>query len=242
MRIGEVYQFTSNDIVIEVVRKNIKTLRLKVCAPTGRVQVSTPLRVNEEFVRRFVASKIEWIKKHKAKFVSRTPQLALKYVTGERHDFQGQSYLLNVVYDKGFNKVVVRNDSTLDLYVHQYSQLIQRQRVMDKWYRQQIKEQINPLIEKWQSIIGVQITDCRIKKMKTRWGSCNIKARRIWLSLELIKKPPLCLEYVIVHELVHLLERRHNRRFVAYMNQFMPEWRIYKEQLNLFVPNPIHDD
>ena len=108
----------------------------------------------------------------------------------------------------------------------------QREQVLQRWYREQLKALIPPLLEKWQSVLGVQVADWGIKKMKTKWGACNIDARRIWLNLELAKKPVQCLEYIIVHELVHLLERHHNDRFQKLMDQFMPQWRLHREELN----------
>ncbi|MGF1539358.1 MAG: SprT-like domain-containing protein [Pleurocapsa sp.] len=141
-------------------------------------------------------------------------------------------YLLNVIYHSAAPKVVVRNKTYLDLYVRYGSLQEQREQVLINWYRQQLKAQLPPLIAKWEQVIGVSIDDWGVKKMKTRWGTCNIQAKRIWLNLELIKKPQHCLEYVIVHELVHLLERHHGDLFKAYMSKFMPNWNFYKEELN----------
>lgn len=119
----------------------------------------------------------------------------------------------------------------MDLYVRPGSDRAKREKVMIEWYRSKLKEQIPDLIEKWQWVIGVQIHDWRIKKMKTRWGSCNRKTKRIWLNLELAKKPLNCLEFIIVHELTHLIERRHNKIFKTHMDEFMPQWRIYEDEL-----------
>ena len=139
---------------------------------------------------------------------------------------------MNVIYQPGPPKVVIRNKSYLDLYVRPGSDLAQRQRVMTAWYRRQLKRQIPLLLAKWQPIIGVEANEWGVKQMKTKWGTCNIRARRIWLNLELAKKPTHCLEYIIVHELVHLLERLHNVRFRAFMDRFMPQWRSYRDELN----------
>lgn len=198
------------------------------------MRIATPLRVNDEAVRLFAISKLGWIKKHQVKFDAQERQSAREYVSGESHYYRGERYLLNVIYQKGVPKVIVRNKKYIDLYVRPGSTLAQRRRVITEWYRQQLKAEIPALIAKWQKVIGVEIAECGIKQMKTRWGTCNVTARRIWLNLELAKKPEHCLEYVIVHELVHLLERRHNERFVALMSQFMPQWRTYREELNRF--------
>ena len=225
------HQITIADQVIDVVRKNIKNLRLTVYPPDGRVRIAAPLRVNDEAVHEFAISKLAWIKKHQAKFASQARPVPLAYVSGESHYYQGERYLLNVIDQPGAPKVVIRDQTTLDLYVRPGSDLAQRQAVMNAWYRQQLKAQIPPLIEKWQPIMGVTVQAWGVKQMKTRWGTCNIRARRIWLNLELAKRPPRCLEYIVVHEMVHLLERLHNARFRAFMDQFMPHWRSCKEEL-----------
>ena len=228
------HQITVGDIVIDVVRKNIKNLHLSVHPPTGRVRIAVPLRVNDEAVRLFAVSKLSWIRKHQARFEGQARQTPREYVSGESHYLRGERYLLNVIYQKGAPRVVVRNKKYIDLYVRPGSNLAQRQRVMTEWYRQQLKAELPSLLAKWQNIIGQAAVECGIKQMKTRWGTCNVPARRIWLNLELAKKPAHCLEYVIVHELVHLLERHHNDRFVAFMSKFFPQWRLYREELNRF--------
>ncbi len=118
------------------------------------------------------------------------------------------------------------------MFVRVESDAVERERVLTTWYRRRLKEEITPLITKWEVIIGVKAAEWGVKQMKTKWGTCNIEAQRIWLNLELIKKPVHCLEYIIVHELVHLLERHHNEQFIAYINRFMPLWRHYREELN----------
>jgi predicted metal-dependent hydrolase len=228
------HQITVSDTVIDVVRKNIKNLHLSVHPPTGRVRIAAPLRVNDQAVRLFAISKLGWIKKHQVRFEGQARQTPREYVSGESHYFCGERYLLNVIYRKGTPQVVVRNKKYIDVYVREGSQVAQRERVMTEWYRQELKMEIPALIAKWQKIIGVEIAEYGIKQMKTRWGTCNAAARRIWLNLELAKKPEHCLEYVIVHELVHLLEHHHNDRFVALMSQFLPQWRLHREELNRF--------
>lgn len=226
------HQITVDGIPIDVVRKKIKNLHLAVYPPTGRVRIATPLQLDDDAVRVFAISKLAWIKKHQANFEAQVRQSPREYVSGESHYFQGDRYLLNLIEAPGAPHVHIRNRKQLDLYVRPGSDVAARQRVMTRWYREQLRTQILPLAEKWQAIIGVQADEWQIKQMKTRWGTCNIEARRIWLNLELAKKPEHCLEYIIVHELVHLLERHHNARFSVLMSQSMPHWRIYKEELN----------
>ena len=228
----EKHQITVQNLVVDVVRKDIKNLHLAVYPPAGRIRVAAPLRVNDEAVRLFTLSRLGWIKRQQAKFEGQERQSEREFVSGESHYYQGSRYLLNVVYRKGTPTVVVRNNKMLDMFVRVESDVLERERVLTAWYRRRLKEEIAPLITKWETIIGVKVAEWGVKQMKTKWGTCNIEAQRIWLNLELIKKSGHCLEYVVVHELVHLLERHHNEQFVAYMNHFMPLWRHYREELN----------
>jgi len=153
-------------------------------------------------------------------------------VSGESHYYKGNRYLLNVIYHNAAPKVEIRNKTYIDLYVRVGSTKERREKVLIEWYRRQLKGQIPALIDKWQKIIGVEVNDWCIKKMKTKWGTCTIASRRIWLNLELAKKPEHCLEYIIVHEMIHLIERNHTDRFVVYMDKFMPKWHFYNDDLN----------
>ncbi len=226
------HQIKVSNIVIDVVRKNIKNLHLAVYPPEGRVRVAAPLRVNDEAVRLFAISKLSWIKKQQLKFETQERQPQREYISGESHYFEGYRYLLNVIYHDSMPKVEIRNKKYIDLYVRIGSNTEQRERVLTEWYRQKLKEKIPALLEKWQIIIGVQANEWHVKQMKTRWGSCKIEAKRIWLNLELAKKSTLCLEYIIVHELVHLLERNHNKRFNSLLSKFMPQWKFHQKELN----------
>ncbi|MCC6956442.1 MAG: M48 family metallopeptidase [Anaerolineales bacterium] len=226
------HQIEVNGLVVDVVRKDIKNLHLAVYPPTGRVRVAAPLLVSDEAVRLAVISKLAWIKRQQGKFEEQDRETPREYVSGESHYFQGRRYLLNVTERDGNCQVVVRNKKIIDLFVRPQSTMLQRERVMLAWYRVHLRQTVPPLIVRWESKIGVQVADWGIKQMKTKWGTCNIEARRIWLNLELAKKPAPCLEFILVHEMVHLLERRHNEAFVDYMNQFMPQWRLYRDQLN----------
>ena len=229
-----------SNISVDVVRKNIKNLHLAVYPPNGRVRVAVPLRMNDDAVRLAIISRLAWIKRHQVKFAGQERQSAREFVSGESHYFQGKRYRLNVVYHNAAPRVAIRNKSTIDLFVREGSDRFQRQRVLAEWYRRQLKEQIPSLIEKWNSLINVSVAEWGVKQMKTRWGTCNSKARRIWLNLELAKKPVHCLEYIIVHEMLHVLERKHNDRFKTLLDKFLPRWRLYKEELNRM---PLgHDD
>ncbi len=226
-------RFTVNDIEIELIKKDIKNLHLSVLPPNGRVRISAPKRMDDEAIRLFAISKLSWIKKQRSKFKNQERQPEREFVSGESHYFLGERYLLNVIYtNKRKQGVEIRNKTYLDLFVREGSNKEQRQKVMKEWYRGELKAIIPPLIEKWEPIIDVKVASWGVKHMKTRWGSCNTTAKRIWINLELAKKSPICLEYIVVHEMVHLLERHHNERFISYMGKFLPNWRSIKAELN----------
>jgi len=228
-------QITIRNITIDVIRKDIKNLHLAVYPPTGRVRIAIPLNVNDEAVRLFAISKLGWIKKHRKSFASQQRETKREYVSGESHYVDGRRYLLNVIYRNAPPRVEIRNKRYIDLYVRPDSSTEQREHVMTEWYRRRMKERIPALIEKWQRIVGVQVDDWKVKQMKTKWGTCSREAKRIWLNLELAKKPALCLEYIIVHELAHLLERHHNERFIDLMDKFLPQWRFHQDELNQLI-------
>lgn len=219
-------------MAVQVVRKDIKNLHLGVYPPNGRVRVAVPLRVSDEAVRMAVVTRLAWIKRQRAKFAGQNRQSAREFITGESHYFLGQRYRLNVLVQDGTAHVAIRNNRTIDLFVREGSDTGRRERVLLAWYRQQLKELIPSLIQKWEAIADVKVAEWGVKRMKTKWGTCNIKARRIWLNLELAKKPVQCLETIIVHEMVHLLERHHNDRFTALMDGFMPQWRHHRAEMN----------
>ena len=221
-----------SSIRVEVVRKSIKNLHLSVHPPDGRVRVSAPQHVDDEAVRLAVVSKLPWIRRHQKTFADQPRQSQREMISGESHYFLGRRYRLNVMERNGPNRITLDGPSELTMQVRPNTDRDKREQLLNDWYRRRMKELVPDLIAKWQPIVGVQVADWGIKKMKTRWGSCNARDHRVWLNLELAKKPPHCLEYVLVHELVHLLESRHNDRFKTLMDQFMPKWRLYRDELN----------
>jgi predicted metal-dependent hydrolase len=226
------HQITVNDIVVDVVRKNIKNLHLAVYPPSGRVRVAAPLLVNDEAVRLAVISRLGWIKQRQRSFATQERQSVREYVSGESHYYQGRRYLLNVIYHDAPPRVAIRGKTKIDLFVRTGSDRATRERVFLAWYRRLLKQTIAETLAKWEPIIGVQAAEWGIKLMKTKWGACNAQAGRIWLNLELVKKPPRCLEYIVIHELVHLLERLHTDQFRAYMDRFLPQWQTTRKELN----------
>lgn len=226
------HQISVAGLDVDVVRKDIKNLHLGVYPPEGRVRIAAPLHLDDDAVRMAVISKITWIRRQQKRFKDQRRQSPREYISRESHYFLGQRYLLNVIEQDGSSRVEIRNKSLIDLYVPQGSDRSKKERVLTEWYRREIKAIIPPLIEKWEPLLGVDVAEWGVKRMKTRWGSCNVEARRIWLNLELIKKPPHCLEYIVVHEMVHLLERHHTDRFKELMDHFMPQWQMYRDELN----------
>ncbi len=215
-----------------VVRKAIKNLHLGVYPPNGRVRVAVPLRVDDEAVRLAVVNKLGWIRRHQARFASTPRQSKREMVGGESQYFMGRRYRLHVIANGCSGRVTLKGTATMELHVRPGSTVEHRERMLHGWYRQHLKNVIPAMLEKWQPILGVQAAEWGIKKMKTKWGSCNVKARRIWVNLELAKKPVACLEYIVVHELVHLTERSHDKRFNAVMDRHLPRWRACKAELN----------
>lgn len=220
------------NIVVDVVKKDIRNLHLRVLPPSGQVRVTAPRKLKDSVIRLFVMSKLSWIKKHQMKFESIGNPVVHEFITGEIHYYFGKQHELSVFYHNAPPKVDVYGEGRIDLYVRMGSDRIAREKAMTEWYRAQLKAKIPELIEKWQYIIGVEVDSWTIKKMKTRWGSCMVNSRKICFNLELAKKPVHCLEYIVVHEMTHIRERFHNTRFKTLMDGFMPEWRRYQRELN----------
>lgn len=219
-------------IRVEVVRKDIRNLHLGVYPPDGRVRVAAPLVVSDEAVRLAVIDKLGWIKRQKARFQEQPRQSEREMVSGESHYFLGRRYRLRLHEQNVPPRVALRGLASLDIFVRPGSDREQREALLLRWYREQLRALIPGLLAKWQPILGIEVEYWGIKKMKTKWGSCNVAARRIWFNLELAKKPAECLEYILVHELVHLLERSHNDRFRDLMSQYLPSWQSCRELLN----------
>jgi predicted metal-dependent hydrolase len=228
----EGHQISVGGLDVEVVRKPIKNLHLGVYPPNGRIRVAAPFGVSDEAVRLAIVTRMGWIKRQQLKFETQSRQSGRSYVSGESHFFFGQRYRLNVIDGAQAGHVELRNSRTLDLHVRKGSDRATRERVFQAWYRAELRSRAAPLVASWADACGVDLPQWGIKRMKTKWGTCNIEAKRIWLNLELVKKPPQCLEYVIVHELVHFFERNHTDRFVALLDQKLPHWRSIRDELN----------
>ncbi len=218
------------DIAIDVVRKNIRRINLRVCPPDGSARISAPLRMSLDVIRAFAISRVNWVRKHQQRMRERPSAMPLEYVDGESHYLWGRPYLLQVREADAPAKVELRDDM-LVLNVRPGTKTRKKQSLLDEWYRDRLMEALPELTGKWEWLSGVKAGRYSARKMKTRWGSCNPRTGDIRLNTELAKKSRECLEYVLVHELVHVLEPSHNHRFKALMDRFMPEWRVVRKRL-----------
>lgn len=216
-----------------IVRKPIKHLHLGVYPPDGHVRVAAPPTLGDEAIRLAVIGKLPWIRRHQDRYAAQPRQSKREMVSGESHYVMGRRYRLRVIPHAGRPAVALRHNAVLELRVGSDTTASEREQVLHRWYRRELRKRIPPLVQKWQPLLGVQAAGWGIRRMKTKWGTCAIPARRIWLNLELAKKPPHCLEYVVVHELAHLIERRHNDRFTALLDTHLPLWRLSRHELNI---------
>ncbi|MEM8639084.1 MAG: SprT family zinc-dependent metalloprotease [Cyanobacteria bacterium P01_G01_bin.54] len=222
------------DLTITLTRKNIKNLHLRVYPPDGAIKISAPRCLTDAEICAFVLAKRSWIEKQQAKLNCQPTPATKHYLAGEQHPFRGRWYPLEMLNPSGQTlrkPYICLTPTTIALHIDPKSNLEQRADLLQRWYRAQLKTLIPPLIAEWQPRLGVEVRQWRIKRMKTRWGTCNIAARRIWLNLELIKYGDRALEYVVVHEMIHLLERGHNARFYGLLDQFLPDWRSGEQLL-----------
>lgn len=219
------------DIAVDVVRKDIRNVHLSVHPPTGRVRIAAPERMNLDTIRVFAVSKLDWIKQHQQKIQGQERETPREYLERESHYVWGQRYLLSII-EGSHHPSVELNHNRMVLRVRPGTDTERKQAIVEKWYREQLKPAAPPLIAKWEKLMGVKVERCFVQHMKTRWGSCNHESRTIRLNSELAKKPRECLEYIVVHEMVHLLEPAHNGRFLELMKRFMPKWQFYRDSLN----------
>lgn len=217
---------------VSVVRKAIKNLYLGVYPPEGRVRVAAPLAVSDAAVRVAVIGRLPWIHRQRAAFQYQARESQREMVSGESHYFRGRRYRLQVIEGDRLPGIELHTHHAMILHARRGSTAGERERLLNRWYRERLRELGAPLIEHWQARLGVRVSGWGIKRMKTKWGSCTPLAGRIWLNLALIHKPPSCLEYVIVHELTHLLARNHDEQFQALMDRSLPTWRRRRAELN----------
>jgi predicted metal-dependent hydrolase len=224
-------QLTLGDISVDVLFKDIKNLHLSVHPPTGRIRIAAPQCMKIDAVRLFAISKIEWIRRQQERFLGQDRETSREYLERESHYLWGRRYLLKVL-EKETTRGVELAHRTIFLYVRSDAGQDQRKDIVSLFYRDQLRAAVPSLLKKWQPIVGVRVDKFYVRHMKTKWGSCNPRTRSIRLNTELAKKPAHCLEYVVVHELAHMLEPRHGHKFVQLMNNFIPEWRHRRDELN----------
>ncbi len=223
---------TVKDLTVQVLRKKVKNLNLRVYPNEKKIRVSVPKRIPKNEIVQFIQKKYPWIKEKLSKPRNKPSQKPLKYTSGEKHSIWGRDYTLQIIERSKPPHVFLCEDDTVVLQVRPGSTLEKKKSVLKEWYRAELKNKIPDLIEKWERPMEVEVREFGVKQMKTRWGTCNIRDRRIWLNLELAKKKPELLEYVVVHEMIHLLERLHNKRFYRLMASFLPNWRELELDLN----------
>lgn len=224
-------QIDVGGIPVDVVFKDIKNVHLSVHPPTGRVRISAPARMKLDTLRVYAISKLDWIKKQQVRFQDQERETRREYLDRESHFVWGRRYLLKVREEERVPFVELRH-TQLVLTVRPGSAVEKREEIVSAWYREELRKALTPLIAQWETTLGVQSRSIIVRRMKTKWGSCNPHSHNIHLNSELAKKPRECLEYVIVHELMHLLEPTHNSRFVALMDKFMPQWKHLRDELN----------
>ena len=224
-------QIELGEIKADVVFKDIKNIHLSVYPPSGTVKISAPLRMDIDKIRIFTISKLSWIKQQQRKLQEQVRETPREYLDRESHYVWGRRYLLKIVEVNKAPSVELKH-KTMILSVRPGADDKKKQEVIDAWYREQLKKATYPLIEKWEPLMGVKVERLFVRRMKTKWGSCNHKAGNIMLNTELAKKPHECLEYIVVHEMAHLLEHKHNARFICLLDKFMPKWQFYRDKLN----------
>lgn len=224
-------QINLGGIVLEVIKKDIKNVHLSVYPPAGRVRISAPLRMNTDTIRVYAISKLGWIKQQQKKLRAQERETPREYLNRESHYVWGQRYLLKVVEHDAPPSVELKHNKML-LRARPGACEDRKRAVLEEWYREQLRLTAPRIIEKWQPLMGVKVERFFVQRMKTKWGSCNASSGSIRLNTELAKKPRECLEYIVVHEMIHLLEPTHNSRFVALIDKFMPKWQFLRDELN----------
>lgn len=224
-------QIQLGGLAVEVTFKDIKNVHLSVHPPAGRVSISAPRRMKLDTVRVFAISKLDWIKHQQRKNREQEREAEREYLDRESHYVWGRRHLLTVVERDAPPEVALRHNR-LRLCVRPETDREKRLHLVEAWYRQQLKEAVPAVISKWEPLMGVRVERVYVQRMRTRWGSCNPASRSIRLNTDLAKKPRECLEYLVVHEMLHLLEPTHNARFVALLDRFLPNWKAFKQLLN----------
>jgi len=220
------------NLKVEVKKRNVKSLRIGVFPPTGRVRVTAPLSYENHLIESVVIKKLNWIKRQQGQLLSQERQTEREAVSGESYFFKGKKYKLAVIHGGARGRLILKNSSKMELSISNSASKDTRLNVINSFYRKSLQEELDVLLPKVEERLGVKVKNCSIRKMKNRWGSCDPKNKRITINIELIKKNPACLNYILIHELVHILEDNHGEEFIKLMDQFLPNWRYARDLLN----------
>lgn len=223
------YQLNVADITIEVIKKNIKNLHISVNPPVGKVKIAAPKNASDDSIRLFAISKIPWIKTNQKKFLEQEREAEREYVEGETLLYQGKKYRLQIVENSSENRVLFKQKKYIQVHITSRSKV---KNVFEEWLRTSLNDLILPKFEEWQKVTKLTPKTVKVRRMKTRWGSCNHDSKTIIINLELIKRPEKCIDYVILHELIHLKEPKHNEHFIKILTKYMPNWKQLRDELN----------
>ena len=228
-------KFDLAGIPVEVEYRKVKNLRLTVYPPDGRVKIVAPPGTMPEYIKKFAAAKFDWIKKHREKFLNNTKDLKNKTSPSLKNNSNvyvwGLAHELDIIEKQGHPKIAIK-DGRMMMQIRPGSTKVKRQDLLDKWYRKTLKESAPEIIEKWEGRIGVEVKKLYVRKMKSHWGSCNREKQTLRLNSELVKRSPVCLEYVIVHEMLHFFEKGHNQKFYRLLNKYIPDWKTIRKRMN----------
>tara|TARA_Y100001936_G_C16065625_1_gene667033 strand:- start:91 stop:825 length:735 start_codon:yes stop_codon:yes gene_type:complete len=225
-----------SDFTVNIIRKEIKNIHLSVYPPQGNVRVSVPSDTTNEKIRLLVISKLAWIRTQQKKFLTQQRQEKRKFVSGETHYLFGTKFRLKVINFTFKPKIIKKND-ILEMYISKRSSIKMRNQLFEKFYRNELEKILPTFVEKWSKKVMATPNEVRIRKMKTRWGTCNSDDKRIWLNLELAKKPKICISYVVLHEVIHLIEKKHSEKFIGILDSLMPNWNAIRDELNMYPLN-----
>lgn len=219
------------DLIVTVHKKQIHNLHISVLPPNGMVRISAPKEYNDDLICAAVVQRMSWIRKQQAVFSQQLRQSKREMITRESHFLWGKRYLLEIKIGKYQHHIERQGTNRLVLYISNHLTMEKKIEILNSYYKESLRKVMIPIVNKWQNQLNVKANFIGVRRMKTKWGSCNPATARIWLNIELVKKPIKCLEYVIVHELIHLLESHHNKRFIDLMDYYMPKWRSHKQTL-----------
>ena len=220
-----------DNIDIHFEKKHIKNMYIHIKAPDGKIKIAAPVSASEEDIKKFALSKISWIRRCRKKLADKPRPVELNYVSGETLWLLGKQYPLHVEHG-GINKVFVKEPEII-LQIRRNTAKASKKKIIEEWYRDVLKKIVPVVLKKWENTIGVKTAEWRIQNMRTKWGTCNIRERRIVLNLHLAKRSPDCLEFVIIHELIHLLEKSHGTKFKNLMDSYCPNWKVIRKSLSV---------